>query len=288
MLSYTAMGTCVLVLTLGTILIIVLVIQKEKSGKGVGTAFLSALIGILIGAGGAAAGVQLLGYDISKVRFADNELDDSDPEALEGAGAGMGGGGMAGGGMPGGGMGGMGGGMAGGGMPGGGMGGMGGGMGGMGGGRGPSAKRQLTTLVRKIDLLTGDIALNLADEQSSQLADLLSRIESQDAMTDEDAKVLHEELLGLLTDEQTAKQEAVSLPFRRGGGGMGGGGQDPDANPFEQEQNGEALSALLQRFRGSENPAPDPDVGTTEEPSVEQTDEPASDSDEPEKSDESS
>ena len=48
MLTYNAMGTCVLVLTLATILVIVLVIHKEKSGKGIGTAILAALIGILL------------------------------------------------------------------------------------------------------------------------------------------------------------------------------------------------------------------------------------------------
>jgi hypothetical protein len=242
MLNYTAVGTCVLILTLGTILVIALVIHKEKSGKGVGTAILTALIGILLGAGGAAAGVQIMGYDLKRVGSFEVP-EEADPSGTDAEGGGMGMMGMGGGGM------------------GGGMGMMGGG--GMGGSRGGGTKRQLTTLVRKINLLTGDVALELTEEQSNQLVGILNRIQTQDTMSDEEAETLQKQLLALLTEEQTAKQEAISLPRRRrggaagGAGGMGGGmgmmggGGDapsPDANPFEQEQNSGALGSLLQRF----------------------------------------
>ena len=262
MLNYTTMGTCVLVFTLGTILVITLLIHKEKSGKGVGTAILAALIGILLGAGGAAAGVQIMGYDLTEIGSSGSG---------EGDGGDMGGGG----GMGMGGGGGMG-------MGGGGGMGMGGGGGmGMGGGgvRPGAAKRQLTTLVRKIDLLTGDIALKLDEDQSNQLVGVLNRIKAQNAMSDEDATALEKELLALLTEDQTAKQEAVRLPRgggRRGGGSMGGGmgmmgggGEPPsaDANPFEQEANRGALDLLLHRFGEPGTAADTPATGaTTDEP----------------------
>ena len=126
--------------------------------------------------------------------------------------------------------------------------------GGMGGGRGPSPKRQLTTLVRKLELLTGDISLVLTDEQRKEIAQRLSGLSELTALTDEEAEKLQGELLGLLDDNQKAKQEAIGLPFRRGGGGPGGGGPGgpqaaPDANPFADEENAKPLANLLDRLK---------------------------------------
>jgi len=255
MLSYTAMGTYVLVVTLATVFVIILVARQQRAEKDLAIWFISGLVGILLGAAGAAAVVQSLGYDIVK-SYSDPLAGDLDGEGGEEGmdeGGGMGMGGMGG---PGGGMGG----------PGGGMGGPGGGMG---GGRGPSPKRELTMLVRKVDLLTGDVALNLSDEQGTALAEILGKIKSQETMTDEDATALNEEILAVFDEDQKAKQEAVGLPFRRGGrgggpggGGPGGGGeQAEDANPFGEERNTGALDALLGRFGG---PAADASASETE------------------------
>ena len=162
-----------------------------------------------------------------------------------------------------------------------GMGGRGGGMGAMfgggGGGRGQNSKRQLTTLVRKLSLLTGDVAIRLSDEQTQSLLDALADVADQDTMTDDQAKEKYEALSSILTEEQIAKQENVGLPFRRrsrsggggrggrgGGGGFGGfgggggrgGGGDEDANPFASETSGEALDTLVARLRGEPAPAP--------------------------------
>ena len=66
----------------------------------------------------------------------------------------------------------------------------------------------------------------------------------------------------MFNDDQKAKQDAIGLPFSRGGrggrggggsgggspGGPGGGEQEEDANPFAQEQNAAALQSLLERF----------------------------------------
>lgn len=242
MFTYTAMGTCVLVLTLGAILAIILVIQKEKTGKGVGTGVLAAFIGMLLGAGGAAAIVQIKDYELVKVHRPDAAEDGGDTGSA-GGGGGMGGGmGMGGGG---GGMG----------MGGGGM--MGGMMGGMGGG-GPDHKRQLTSAVRKLDLMTSGIALELTPEQTDKLAAIMQRLESSKTMTDDEAEAIEKEINEVFTEEQLAKQEAVGLPRRRGGrgggggfgGGGGGGDQAEDENPFTQEANAEALSNLVARLGG--------------------------------------
>ena len=101
--------------------------------------------------------------------------------------------------------------------------------GGGGGGRGQNSKRQLTTLVRKLSLLTGDVGIRLSDEQTQSVLDALADVADQETMTDDDAKEKYEALTAILTDEQIAKQENVGLPFRRrsrsgGGGGRGGRG----------------------------------------------------------------
>ena len=128
-----------------------------------------------------------------------------------------------------------------------------------GGDRSPSPKHQLTTLVRKIDLLTSDVALNLSDEQGAALAKLLGKIKPQKAMTEDDASAVNEEIVNLFDDDQITKLEAICLPTGgdgRGGrprvGGLGGlaegGEEDEKANPFAEQRNAQAVDALLGRF----------------------------------------
>jgi len=250
MWTYNAMGTYILVVTLATIFVIILVARQQRAQKDVAIWLMSGLVGILLGAAGAAAVVQGMGYDLTK-RFrhmTSEELaamnEDSGEDGEEG-GMGMGG-------------------------PGGGM-----------GGRGPSPKRLLTTLVRKVDLLTSDVALSLSDEQAAGLVEILGRMKSQDTMTDDEATALQEELVALFNDDQKAKQDAIGLPFSRGGrggggrGGPGGGEQEEDANPFAQEQNAEAVQSLLGRF--GESAADEPAAG--DDPEEAPKDEPATDAD---------
>ena len=131
-------------------------------------------------------------------------------------------------------------------------------MGMMGGGGGqPQPKRQLTTLVRKLELLTGDVAITLSPEQTTAIQTALNELIAIEKLTDDEAKDKHEKLLALLDEKQQAKQEAIGLPFRRGGGGggmgggMGGGAPpDPDANPFADEANAKALKSLHERLGG--------------------------------------
>ena len=132
---------------------------------------------------------------------------------------------------------------------------MGGGMpgmgGGMGGNRGPSPKRQLTTLVRKLDLLSGEIAVNLTPDQAAAVVALVADLDGLKKLSDDDAKAKYEEILAVLTDDQRTKEDAVELPTRRptGGGAPGGGPPpDPNANPFHEEENATALKSLRGRI----------------------------------------
>ena len=251
-----------------TLLAAVLIWQKQRSGKTVIVWLSSGLVGILLGSVGTVAIVCLAGYEVnviprlSDVPEADFEPVPADP-GYEGAGGEMPG---MGGGMP--------------------------GMGGMGGGRQPSPKRELTTLVRKLELLTGDVGISLSDKQAADLCTALADIEKAETMSDEDAQTTQDKLLALLEEEQNDRLEAVSLPRRRGGGrggpggggpggpggggpggpggggpggpggggpgGPGGGEQAEDANPFQQEPNAEALTRLRERFGAKEEPDENP------------------------------
>lgn len=145
-----------------------------------------------------------------------------------------------------------------------GMPGMGGGMmgGGMMGG-GPRGKRNLTSLVGKLDLLTREtLHLELTPEQSAKIADHLIAAEKAEEMTEEQAQKEFETLESLLSPEQKAIANSISLPFSRSGGGgpgagamMSSGGPD-EQNPFRQETNQQRLHDLLARIQpGSFKPA---------------------------------
>ena len=126
-------------------------------------------------------------------------------------------------------------------------------------------------LVRKLELLTGDVAIKLSDEQTSQVHALLKEIETAETLSEEDAQQKHDALLALMEDAQKAKTEAVSIPFRRGGsGGRGGsagnnsGGRggsegnsgggnrgasaEDNTNLFRDGSSAEAIQALIGRL----------------------------------------
>ena len=229
MLDYTATGTYVLVVTLVSLFLIVLLWQRQRSGKEITLWLFSGLAGLLLGAGGAAAAVQYLGYELKKappLRAASGEdlLDsDGEDEDDEGESEGGGGGGRRYG-------------------------------GGAGGPRTPSPKRQLTTLVRKLEILTGDIALGLSDGQVAAIDKVLGDLEQADTMTDEEAQTNCDQLTAILDEPQKAKHELIGLPRPTGsppGGRRGSGGsEEEDANPFREEASAQAIKALRQRFQG--------------------------------------
>ena len=105
---------------------------------------------------------------------------------------------------------------------------MGGGM--MGGGMGgPNPKRDLTTLVRKLSLLTGKIQITLTAEQAASVTTALADIETSEKMSDDDAKAKYDALMALLDDDQKSTLDAIGLPRPRGPGGFGGGMGGPGA-----------------------------------------------------------
>jgi hypothetical protein len=232
----------VYLLSIGLLVLLaaVLLLQRQRSGKTLVVWLSSALVGMLLGSVGTVAIVCLAGYEVHvSPRLPDVPLSDVEGESSEDEMEEMGEG-MAGmGGPP-----------------------------GMGGPRQPRPKRDLTNLVRKIELLTGDVGITLSDEQATALSTALADVEKAETMSDDDAQAKHDELLELLDDEQEARLEAIDLPRRRGGGrggpgggpggpggggpagpgGPGGGPPDEDANPFQQEPNAEALTRLRERF----------------------------------------
>ena len=187
-----------------------------------------------------------------------------------------------------------------------GMGGMGGG--GMGGGGGGGGKRNLTSLVGKLELLSrADLKLHveLDAEQAKQVAAKLEEINKAEKMTAEEAQSHLDALEALLTAEQKTTLGLVSLPFGRpgaGGGGLGAagrpgagtppapvaggppggapppmmamggaggmGGGSPDENPFTQEGNQKRLKDLLGRLAPSSVPAETPAAPEAEKPAA--------------------
>ena len=133
---------------------------------------------------------------------------------------------------------------------------------------GPRPKRDLTTLVQKLDLLTGDVGIKLTAEQAAAVNDRLRDVEKSAKMSDDDAKAKHDRLMAVLNENQKARLEAIALPqpARSGGPGMGGhkpgmypgmpgcpmmgGGAPPtpDQNPFQQDAEGKAVKSLRERL----------------------------------------
>jgi hypothetical protein len=134
----------------------------------------------------------------------------------------------------------------------------------------PRPKRDLTTLVRKLDLLTGDIGITLTAAQAAAVNDRLRDVEKSAKMSDDDAKAKHDQLMAVLNENQKARLEAIGLPqpARSGGPGMGpdmpgmGGAmpgmaagssgaapkQDENQNPFQQDAEAKAVKSLRERL----------------------------------------
>jgi len=131
----------------------------------------------------------------------------------------------------------------------------------------PRPKRDLTALVQKLDLLTGDIGITLTAEQAAAVNDCLRDVEKSAKMSDDDAKAKHDQLMALLNENQKARLKAIELPQPAGGGpgicpmtgkakparpGMMGAGppgwEDESQNPFQQDAEGRAVKSLHERL----------------------------------------
>ena len=223
-------------LLMGTLIVFLLVwlVNRQKTGKGFILWLAAGIVGILLGSAGSYALVSAAGYvviPVSKMAPAADAVGNSTAAAPAAPAIG------------------------------------GGGMGGMGMGGGPNPKRDLTSLVRKLNLLTDDIAIKLSPDQTTALLKGLSGVDAAEKFSDDDAKKMYDELFAVLGDDQKAKLDAVGLPGGRGGGGGGGRGPGgggpgggggpptPDANPFSLENNLTALKSFRNRFDAAQ-PAP--------------------------------
>lgn len=101
----------------------------------------------------------------------------------------------------------------------------------------PWSKRLLNDLVRKIEIPTGPISLNLRADQQVGQGKLRERIATRETMTEEQAETANREVLAVLDDTQIGKQATIGLPYTRGGRGASCGQQSAeDANPFAEPQ----------------------------------------------------
>ena len=133
----------------------------------------------------------------------------------------------------------------------------------------PRPKRDLTALVQKLDLLTGDIGITLTAEQAAAVNDCLRDVEKSAKMSDDDAKAKHDQLMAVLNENQKARLKAIELPqpaFRGGPGaicpltgkpkpalpgtmGIGPPGWEDDSqNPFQLDAEGKAVKSLHERL----------------------------------------
>jgi len=214
-------GLGIVVVTLVSLMFAVLVMQRQRSGKTIAIWLAAGLLGILLGSSLTLGALRFSGFRKMDSLMAVSvpggpdagpmaSAPASDMGPAEGAGRGMGGG------------------------PGAGMG-------------GPNPKRDLTTLVRKIALLTGDIGIKLSPEQAQSVSAALAGVESAPEISDEDATAKHDEILALLDDTQKSQLDIVGLPRPPRGAGGGPPSAAPP-NPFQDEQNEAALKKLRQQL----------------------------------------
>lgn len=206
------MGIYAGLLALFCIFLVVMLSLKKQGAKTFQIGLTAGLVGIFVGVVGSYAGLRVMKYDLISSEVPMQEQTGEPPGGGGGGGGGAGRGGFGGGG---------------------------GGGGRGGGGRGgfqPSPSRELTSFVRKLDLLTGDVKISLSDDQGKAVKALLEGIQEVQTVNDETAKQMLEALTDKLSDEQKAKLEAVSLPRTRGSFGRGGGGGG-DSNPFVEDEN---------------------------------------------------
>jgi hypothetical protein len=114
---------------------------------------------------------------------------------------------------------------------------------------GPQNKRQLTSLVGRMELLTRDnldLHVVLSADQAEKIAVRLKQLDEIARMSDADAELECQQLEELLTPEQRAILDTIGMP--RGSGMMPPGFGEFDENPFALEVNHSRLRDLLGRL----------------------------------------
>ena len=123
----------------------------------------------------------------------------------------------------------------------------------------PGPKRDLATLVRKLDLLTGDVGITLTAQQAAAVNDCLKDVEKIAKMSNDDARAKYDRLAAVLNENQKGRLEAIGLPLTAPSDGPGSTGPMPgmghedaaakqDQNPFQKDAEGKAVKSLRERF----------------------------------------
>jgi hypothetical protein len=125
-----------------------------------------------------------------------------------------------------------------------------------GGGRGgpPSSKTELAAFVGKLDLLTSKpLAIDLADDKKTKVAQVLQGLDKQDTLSEEDAKKKLDALEDQLKDY---KDTFLAVGFRWPS--ESGSARPPatSPNPFKDEANSRHLKALQERLSKGKAGAP--------------------------------
>ncbi len=226
-LGLDTVGLGIVVVTLVALLFAVLMMQRQRRGKTIAVWLAAGILGVLLGSSLTLGGLRLSGF-----RNMDSLMASTIPVGMEagpsasptadggGSSADAAGGGPRSGSPAGGGRGGMG---------------------------IPSPARDLTALVRKMELLTGDISLKLSPAQVDSIVAALVDIEKAEKLSDEDAQAKHDAILAALDDAQKSQLDAIGLP-RPARSGRGVPPSAPPANPFQDEQTGGSLQRLRARF----------------------------------------
>jgi hypothetical protein len=125
----------------------------------------------------------------------------------------------------------------------------------------------LSDLVRKLDLLTGDIAITLAPEQAAAVNDCLRDVEKSAKLSNDEANAKLNKLMASLNEKQKASLAAIGLAqpahaaasaAASGCGGHSGASvamgceaaakQGENQNPFQKDEAGKAVKSLRERF----------------------------------------
>jgi hypothetical protein len=124
----------------------------------------------------------------------------------------------------------------------------------------PMAKGYLTTVVRKLDILTGDVGITLTADQAADIGDCLSDVETPAKMSNGDAMTKYHRLANLLSADQKARLAAIGLPQSGSDGpamgpgmsGMMGGRAAPKQGenraPALQDPEARAFRSLRERI----------------------------------------
>ena len=195
MLGLDAINAYFVVVAMAALLVMVLVWQRHRSQRTVVVWLASAAAGVVLGSAGSYAGMRLAGYQVVKAP-------PPPPANAAASTPGMGGAGSP----------------------------MAKGMPGMGGAACPMAKVNLTTLVQKLDLVTG---ITLTAEQAADVGDCLRDVETLAKMSNEDAKAKYHHLLSVLSEDQKARLGTGPGMGSMGGGMPGGPGQDAEDKAFK-------------------------------------------------------